>query len=139
MKRVHQIYQWLNDGYSNKKIYEKCAQLYSIKVSQTDKLISRARLLLQKRFEKDMIGQLPELLKKLDAIHVRTFEEGETRYTESGESYQVYEPSVARQALMDKAKLLGLIRNNIDLSVNDEREYSNITEEELTSITPELH
>lgn len=137
MKRVHQIYQWLSQGLPNLTIYDKCAQLYKIKQSQTDKLISRARFLLQKRFNEESHGQLPDILRKLDAIHKKTFE-GELT-VKDGIKITVPDHSVARQALMDKAKLLGLLTNKIDMTVNDEREHADSDDTELEAAVYTSH
>ncbi len=134
MKRVHQVYQWLNDGDSTGLIISKCRELYGIKVSQVEKYLNRARKLLSKRFEKESDGQMSDILRKLDKIYRKTVEEGESRFTAEGIEYSVYDYSVARQALMDKAKILGLLTNKIDMTVNDERELLDNDTHEIESV-----
>lgn len=134
MKRVHQIYQWLNHGKSTKFILRNSLEQWGIQTGQTEVYLRRARQLLAKRFEKESHGQMADIIKKLDEIHARNFEEGELRLTDKGHEYIVYDSSVARQALMDKAKLLGLIQNNVNLNVNDEREHTEYESNELESI-----
>lgn len=132
LKRIHQVYQWVCKGWSTNKIVAQCHEDYGIGQSMSEKYLNRARELLCKRMESEMATQASDIVKKLDAIHERTFEKGETRYTEEGEPYQIFDHSTARQALMDKAKLLGLLTNKIDMHVTNERdEYPDFDAEEL--------
>lgn len=118
-RRVHQIYQYLAEGWSNVRIYRKAAELYNISPRQTEHYISKARQILSKKLLYRQTEHLSDILSKMDAIHRKTFEEGEVKVTEKGDEYVVHDYSVARQALMDKAKLLGLLKEKVEMTVND--------------------
>ena len=137
MRRVHQTYQWLNEGLPNLTIIAKCVKDFGIGTRQAENIIARARNILQKQFEKDASGQMSDILKKLDRIHQKTME-GEI-VVKDGIKFTVTDPSVARQALMDKAKILGLLTNKIDMTVNDERENTREDSDTLESIANQIH
>lgn len=131
LRRTYQIYQWLCKGWSTSKIIQNSEQLWGIKHSMVEYYLRRARELLTKRMQKDMNHQAGDILKKLDAIHERAFEEGTVKYTKEGGEYLDFDLSTARQVQMDKAKILGLLTNKIDMTVNDERELTSLSDDEL--------
>ncbi len=109
MRRIQEVYQWLKQGLYVCDIHERTAAKYGIRTSQSEKLIYRARELLQTHFEQSAKGQLPDILSKLDNLAHKAEKAGDL--------------STARQSQMDKSKLLGLIKNTVDMNVNDERDY----------------
>jgi hypothetical protein len=139
IKRIYQIYQWVCEGHSTNKIVTQCREMYGIRRAMTERLLTKARELLTQRMQKDMSGQASDIIKKLDAIHEKAFEEGITRYSAKGEEFKDFDLSTARQVQIDKAKILGLLTNKIDMTVNDERENTREDSDTLESIANQVH
>ena len=123
-RRIKEIYQWLMNGDSMQEAIEKSCNLFNIRRAQARHIVNRARKFVTLHFQQQAQDELSDICAKMDYL-----------YTKS----KLEEPGTANQILMNKAKILGLVRNNIDLSVNDEREHSNLTDDELETITPTIN
>lgn len=85
-----------------------------------DQYISEARVELDRNFGKFTRFQLQGIISQLDAIFHKGFY-GFPSYS-NGVEFTKIDLMVARQALMDKAKLLGLIVDKAEIDINDQRD-----------------
>ena len=112
LRRIHKVFQWLTEGLTDQEVYEKCTTEFQIGKRQANNYLRKARKFLTQRFEQERMTELAYIVARLKrGEHLALKDNDLTNY---------------RGALMDQAKLLGLLTNNINLTVQEQDEYPDI-------------
>lgn len=74
---------------------------------------------------------MAQIVNALDAIFSKAFIEGVKRYDDDGNPYYVEDLNAAIQATMNKAKILGLLKLNVNHSGQIDTGLQQLTDEEL--------
>jgi len=113
-KRVTQIFQWMLEPLSRTEILQKGSEMWGVSERQIDEYSSRSTKLIHDLVQKERPYKLHEIIKKLDLIYEKAMHQGVAKRTRDGYSVvYVADMQVARQALMDQAKLLGMVVDKI--------------------------
>lgn len=129
-RRAAEVLEMLQDGKSHAQILRYTAENWGIAGRTAETYIQRASETLTKLLEGRARYMLADCIAKLDAIHDGAMG-GDFRYTASGESYLVVDRQVARQCVMDKAKLLGLSVDRLRIEDERDEELDDLPTEEL--------
>jgi hypothetical protein len=140
--RVRAVVKLLRKGFTRNMIQQYAARKWGITDRPIDEILSRARNAIQKEFEKDIPHAAKEIVASLDEIYrkalvpVPKIYEGSpisfvNRATGKFEYIVERDLSNARMAIMDKAKLLGLLKNHIQVSGSLETGFETLSDDEL--------
>lgn len=129
-KRVAEVYQWMMIPISRVEILQKGSEKWGVSERQIDSYMSRSKAIIHEVVTREHPHKLSEIIKKLDLIYEKAMFGG-TAKRKKGRKSVIYmaDMGVARQSLMDQAKLLGLIIDKIQ-PVDDGR-FDGWTTEEL--------
>jgi hypothetical protein len=129
-QRVAEVVAWMLEGHTRAGILRNASESeWGVSSRSVDSYMKKARAVLDEQFKKDLPHQLNAIIRNLDAIYHRAFHVGTKKWGKDGAFWTEFDYHVARAALMDKAKLLGLVKNT--LQIEDEREYEDEKEEDL--------
>lgn len=127
--RISQCLQWLNEGYTRGMSVRKGSEIWGVSTRQVDDYYSEAQKLLTARFKRDITSLAGDIAEKLDYIYEKATTPIYIEDPDSGEVEAKVELSVARQAIMDKAKLAGLLKDEIELTDTKAPDLSDIPKE----------
>lgn len=119
-KRVQEIYKLLMAGKTRPYILEHCSKVYDLKRASADSLMQDASKMIEEDIAKTRGSRLGVLLNRLNDIYEKTT--------------QLDNYPVARQVIMDEAKLLGLDNHAKTHIIDDKRELSETNDDELETI-----
>lgn len=116
-KRLLRVHELLLQGKSRPYITDYCGKEYGIKRSATDALIQEASNQIMADIEMVKGSRLAIILGRIERIYEETMNAGNQ--------------SVARQANMDEAKLLGLEKTRVAHSIEIDEELSKTDDDSL--------
>lgn len=115
--RITKVYKLLLDGSSRPEIMEYCSKNWGLQRAATDNLIQEATKQIQSDLESVRPSALASTIKKQRDLYQQAL--------------VMNNLGVARQVLMDTAKLLGLDNHATTVVLEDKRELYNKTDAEL--------
>lgn len=118
--RLVKVYKLLLDQASRHEILEYCSKNWGLQRASADNLIQEASRMLSEDVNKSRDATLATFVKALVNIYKEALAQGNLQ--------------VARQTIMDQAKLLGLDQTTVNHIVDDKRELANLSDDELDKI-----
>lgn len=120
--RIKQVYQLLMGDYNRSQILEYCKETWDLEMAASDNLISAATSLINEDLAVSRISVLGVTIQKQKDLYNRALQENNL--------------AVARQVIMDSAKLFGLDQNTTTHIIEDKRdpEVKKLSDEELDFI-----
>ena len=115
--RIKQCLRWLRDGYTRAMVLRDAAVLWGLAERQIETYYGQAQKIITEQFQKDLPHMASDIVGKLDYIYEKTKQTGEL--------------AVGRQAMMDKAKLAGLLKDNVVISGIINTGLDNETDDDL--------
>lgn len=115
--RIVKVYKLLLDSKSRPEIMEYCRKYMGLERAATDNLIKEATV----RINQDMAAVAPTALASILHRQNKLYDAAE----------KADNLAVARQILMDQAKLRGIGSTNVNITVEDKDELAHLTDEEL--------
>lgn len=119
--RVNEVYEQIIAGRSRGNILQYSAENWDVSERQVDNYIKKARERMQEELKQNYPYKLGEIIKKLDRIYHKAMC-GVTRLGAKGIEFNDIDLSVARQALMDQAKLLGFVKETFQFDSPEDEE-----------------
>lgn len=113
-------------------IVREGSRIWGISQRQMDDYYARARDFVVSKFEKEKHKYAADIVSKLDFIYNKAMFEGEPVYNKKGILvYYASDMNVAKGALMDKAKLSGLLKDQVEFTDVKAPDLSQVPKKEL--------
>lgn len=119
-QRLKIVHKMLLDGKSRPDIMEYCSKNYNLKRAATDNLIQECTHEIEQDFKAVKGGRIAGLFNKLSDVY--------------GRSLEMDNLAVARQVIMDEAKLLGADNHAKTHIIDDKRELSETNDDDLETL-----
>lgn len=119
-ERIQQCLQWLGEGYTTGTILRNGSELWGITTRQVEEYYSRARDIVHQRFERSLPKLASDIADKLDIIYQKCMDDGDSA-----------QRAIARQTIMDKAKLTGLLKDTVQITGELKTGYESETNDGL--------
>jgi len=132
-KRVDQCLDWLRKGYTRQRAVQEGSTQWGITIRQVDDYWAAALAELSKVYEKNRLKMLAEIDSRLDYIYNEAITEQVISCKSNGEPVYGVELGIARQAAMDKAKLAGLLKDQVEIMGNLKTGLEDLSNEELNA------
>jgi len=117
LRRIHQVFLYLAKGWTDSEIIAKCREDYNIGQSMTYKYMQKAKSYLTKKMQENMEDSIANITSQLKRAADIALEK---------KDMQNY-----RGALMDLAKINGLLTQRIDMNINNQDEYADTDADEI--------
>lgn len=118
--RITEVYKLLLSRTSRADIIEYCSNNWGLERAASDNLIQEASKLIQEELSTSRQTYLGIFLNNQAELYNKALQENQLQ--------------VARQVIMDSAKLLGLEQTTINMVVDDRRELETLSDDELDAI-----
>lgn len=115
LERINQCLEWLRHGWTSGKIVQEGSRKWSITTRQVADYLATARADIEKKFEKEKKGLIADIVDKLDVIYEKAMFEGVSKREDGEILYYMADMNVAKGALMDKAKIAGLLKDQVEV------------------------
>lgn len=135
-RRVAQVIEWVSVGETYGNIVQKCSEMWGIKERQASNYMKVAHEKMKEQLTQTAETVATEMVAKLRKIHYEGMKP-KMRFSKEGKELGPGGPvdiNAARLALQDEAKLRGLLKNTIDLTINNERDLSEEDDDKLLTL-----
>lgn len=135
--RTKDVIRLLRRGATRPDILRYAAKKWNASDRTVDIILQDARNVIKKEFEKDLPHMANEIIGSLDHVYKLALTKGEVRKQLGEGDYKVmvYEPNLnaAIQAKMGKAKILGLLKTPLEITLPIETGYEDMSPDDLRS------
>lgn len=130
-KRINQCLEWIDAGYGCQRAVREGTVMWGVKTRQVEEYWSRAMKIVVAQFEKERPQLVASISKKLDSIYDQCMQGYNVGVDDRGDVITRPDMTNARQSLMDKAKLVGLLKNQLEVSGQIKTGLEGLTDDEF--------